>query len=144
MRRVRPEIGRAAAWAALGSLLAVACAGEPDERVAVPAETAPADTAPLVPADDEEIRVELENLGYEIADLESYLAALPPERAPAADADPQALLAHARTAHEAAAGLSTSGDLAAAAESLSAAMVHVEQVKRALGLAEEWGEEVPP
>jgi hypothetical protein len=144
MRRVRQEIGRTAAWAALGSLLVLACAGEPDERVTVPAETVPADTAPLVTADAEEIRVELENLVYEIDDLEAYLAAMPPDRAPAADADPRALLDHARTAHEAAAGLSMSGDLAAAAESLSAGMVHVEQVKRALGLAEEWGEEVPP
>lgn len=143
MRRVRREVGRAAAWAAL-SLLAIACAGEPEERVAVPAETAPADTAPLVAADEEEIRMELENLGYEIADLEAYLAALPAERAPAVDADPQTLLVHARVAHEAAGELSMSGDLAAAAESLSAAMLHVEQVKRALGLAEEWGEEVPP
>ena len=128
---------------ALASILAAACGGVPEERVAVPASEPAAipDTVPLVAADDEEIRMELENLGYEIADLEAYLEAVPAGRAATADADPKELLAQARTARDAAEGLGADGDLAAAAESLSAAMIHVEQVKRALALAEEWGEE---
>jgi hypothetical protein len=136
-------MGRAAACAALGPILAAACGGVPEERVAVPSpEPAPtADTVPLVAADDEEIRMELENLGYEVADLEAYLETVPAERAVTADADPEEFLAWARRARDAAEGLAADGDLVVAAESLSAAMIHVEQVKRALSLAEEWGEE---
>lgn len=86
----------------------------------------------------EEIRAEIEMLGYEIGDLEAYLAGAPP----APGADPEVPLARARAAHAAAAELLAAGDTAASVDSLEAVHARVEEVKRSLALAEEWGEEI--
>jgi hypothetical protein len=128
------------AWA----LVAAACGGvepqDPTPRIAPEADSLALPTA-------EEIQLELETLGHEIADLEAYAGEPPPPDVAtglAPGTDPGTLLQRARQAREAAERLASEGDLEAAVDSLTASAAHVEQVKRALGLAEEWGEELPP
>ncbi len=91
----------------------------------------------------EEIRMEIEVLGYEIADLEAYLSAPSDGGPPRSGPDTAAHLSQAARAREAALFHLERGEDAAAADSVTAAAAHVEQVKRGLSLAEEWGEEIP-
>ena len=128
----------------LCGLVAAACAGEspePTPRIAPEVDS-------LARATDEEIRLELETLGHEIADLEAYLGsgAARPDGASglASGADPDTLLERARRARDVASRRASQGNLEDAADSLTAAAAHLEQVKRALALAEEWGEEFAP
>lgn len=121
------------------SLALAACGGQQPDPAAEP--EAPPDSL-IVAATPDEIQAELEILGYEIADLEAWIASRPAVGTPPAGEDPAELLSQATAARAEAERLAAEGDHEAAAESLSAGMRHVEQVKRALGLAEEWGEEI--
>lgn len=125
---------RAGAVLRLGGLaLTVACGG-PDPGTPAPAVEAAADTADALSLTSaEEIRAEIEMLGYEIGDLEAFVASAPAAGEP---------LAAARAGREAAETLLAAGDTAAAVDTLVAVHGRVEAVKRALGLAEEWGEEM--
>ena len=136
-RRNGPARGLAAAAAAL----LLACGGGADPAAdATLSGGSGGGAAPLVQATPEDVAAEIEILGYEIGDLQSYLASRP--ASPAAGPDPAPFLAQAARARDEAERLAASGEHEAAAESLSAAMRHIEEVKRALGLAEEWGEEL--
>jgi hypothetical protein len=110
--------------------------GPEPEEAAQPAPAA--EVEPLSFSTAEEIRAEIEMLGYEIGDLEAYLTGA----SPPPDVDPAVPLARARAAHTAAAELLAAGDTAASVDSLEAVHARVEEVKRGLALAEEWGEEI--
>lgn len=130
------DLGRIVALAGV----VAACAGSNGE----PGDSAPADATPpavdsLALSTADEIRAEIEMLGYEIGDLEAYLDANPPPEG----VDPAAPLARARAAHAAASSLLAAGDTTTAVDSLEAVHSWVEEVKRSLALAEEWGEEIP-
>lgn len=125
-------------------LVTAACGGgepaDPTPRLAPEVDSLARPTA-------EEIQLELETLGHEIADLEAYAGEPPPPDVPTGfvpGTDPGFLLERARQAREAAERLAARGELEAAADSLTASAAHVEQIKRTLGLAEEWGEVLPP
>ena len=132
--RPAPVLGRVAA----SLIVLTACGGQQPEPAAEPASQT---DSVIVAATPEEVQAELEILGYEITDLEAWIAARPPG-ASVSGGDPAALLGQAARARAAAEQLAANGDHVTAAESLSAAMRHVEQVKRSLGLAEELGEEI--
>ncbi|MFN2420471.1 MAG: hypothetical protein ABR527_03730, partial [Gemmatimonadota bacterium] len=109
-------------------LVAAACGGgEP----AVPTPRLAPEVDSLARPTAEEIQLELETLGHEIADLEAYAGEPPP---PATGfvpgTDPGSLLERARQAREAAERLAARGELEAAADSLTASAAHVEQIKR--------------
>lgn len=142
----RPEPARATGRGALALAcgLLVACGGDPEpangrtaEESGSTARTTPAEAGSLARAAPEEIRWDLENLGYEIADLEALVES-GAEAAPGTD--PAATLAGARAAYEAALDAVARGETDRAADSLEVAASRVEAVKRGLGLAEEWGE----
>lgn len=127
---------------ALGAWAAVwGCGGEsgssPGAAADSAARTAPAEAGSVALEAPEEIRYDIENLGYEIADLEGLLesGAVHPTSPEAADR-----LSEARSAYETALEAVGQGDTTRAAERLGVAAARVETVKRALGLAEEWGE----
>lgn len=121
----------------LGALVVAAgCAGEPTPELADEVDS-------LALSTPEELRGEFETLGHEISDLTAYLEANPGRvTAPSGDVDPRERLAAARRARAAVPGAIDAGDTAAAVDSLEAASARIEDVKRALGLAEEWGEEL--
>lgn len=87
----------------------------------------------------EQIQMEIEILDNEIADLRTVLAQDAPAARVAAAIDPALLLEQAAIARRAAEAAMLGGDLSTASDSLVAASRHVEEVKRSLGLAEEWG-----
>ncbi|HUP19592.1 MAG TPA: hypothetical protein VM778_06535 [Gemmatimonadota bacterium] len=119
--------------------LLAACADPGAEPGAVDStSTVAAEVESLSLSTADEIRAEIEMLGYEIGDLEMYLASAPRST----EADPAVPLAQARAAHAAASQLLTAGDTAASVDSLEAVHARVEEVKRSLALAEEWGEEI--
>lgn len=139
-----------AAWrlaltgAALLSL--IACGGEERQtgarQLAPTVDTTAREVDSLVLESDEEVRAELEVLGYEIADIEALIES-GAARVPSGG-DPREALAMARQAGEAAERHLARGERELAIDSLEVAAGHVERVKRALGLAEEWGEPLPP
>lgn len=124
---------------ALAVLAACARGGGPDhaaEEASPPvADTFPTPSFADVPGD-------LETLGYEIADLQTFFEANP--AAKAGGSDPAADLARAREARDAAAAALAAGDTAAAADRLVEAARAVDAAKRGLGFAEEWSEPVEP
>ncbi len=120
--------------AGIAGLLLLGCGGPPGETPDPAQPPTPVDSLSLTTP--EEIQAEVEVLGYEIADLEAFVQA-----APEPHEEQRALLASARSAREAVGPLVAAGDTAAAIDSLEAVHGRVEDVKRSLGLAEEWGEE---
>ncbi len=133
--------GRARALALIGlATLGSACAGGSTPGSASGDGTAePAARPSEAPLASGEVADEIENLGYEIADLESAVRAgsvARPESMPVA----REALARAGRARLAARDALGAGDTAAAVDSVRAAGARVERVKRSLGLAEEWGE----
>lgn len=135
VRPSRPRGGAPLSVALVWCVLA-ACAGEPERPLERPA----AEVESLTRSAPEEIRYELENLGHEIGDLESLLASGAVRSEPGAD--PAARLTRARSAYHGALDAIAASDPDRAADSLEVASGEVEEVKRSLGLAEEWGEPI--
>lgn len=119
---------------AFACLAVAACGGEPERPIERPA----AEVESLTRAAPEEIRYELENLSHEIDDLETILESGVARAEPGAD--PAARLTRARAAYHGALDAIAASDPDRAADSLEVASGEVEEVKRSLGLAEEWGE----
>lgn len=123
-----------------GILISAACASESSDRAPVATPDAPPVEDVYVLATPVEVVAELETLGHELDDLERVVEA---PSVPAGDAV-RSLLSAARTAHQSAGGSIAAGDTMAAVDSLVATAERVEEVKRLLGLAEEWGVEIAP
>lgn len=124
---------------ALAGALAVGCADEPDD----PTPEVDPEVESMAGSAREEILTEYENLGYEIADLEAYLESGAPRPVQIEGFDPHAQLASAQRARATVEDALAAGDAAAAVDSLEVAADRVNDIKRYLGLAEEWGEDVP-
>ncbi|MDX1623698.1 MAG: hypothetical protein R3199_06930 [Gemmatimonadota bacterium] len=120
------------------AVLAPGCGEEPERPVVDPAPAVDG----LARSSPEEIATELEILEHEIADLEAALQA--GARTVPGASEPGPLLATADSARRGAREALSAGDTLAAIDSVEAAAARVEEAKRAMGLAEEWGEEIEP
>lgn len=114
------------------------CADAPDDPLP---EVAP-EVDSLARPTGAEIEVEIETLTHEIRDLSGYLESGAVDVVPGAP-DPRALVEAARVATGSSRAALASGDTAGAVDRLEVAAQRVEEIKRALGLAEEWSEELP-